>query len=254
MRVLQRVWKDIRKGKNIDLYVTIVVAIALTALNLIGPAFQAHLAPITLGVLALLAITSLGNRYRVEELLRKHSHSLDDFYLEEYPASYKEDFEAAEELWLVGISLHRTIQNNYSAVERKLQQGHRVRVLLVHPEGPGIKMAVQRNYAYREVEPKSNDVRLTLQLLCNLRNVASGGLEIRTIQYPLAYGVTAVNPDTTSGILYLEHYCFRVSSDSWPRFVLRASDGRWYGFFRREARALWDAGVDWSCNSSQEAA
>jgi hypothetical protein len=247
MQILQRVWNDIRKGENIDLYVTIVVAISLTILNLIGTAIQVYLAPVTLAVLALLAVTSLGNRYRIEELLRKQTRSLDDFYQEEYPPVYKEDFEAAEELWVIGISLHRTVQNNYSVIERKIEQGHCVRVLLVNPEGPGVEMAVQRNYARREVEPKSNDIRFTLQLLCDLKSIASDRLEIRTIRYPLAYGATAVNPNTASGILYLEHYCFRVSSESWPKFVLHASDGKWYDFFSREIRALWEAGVEWSC-------
>ena len=110
-------------------------------------------------------------------------------------------------------------------------------------------MAVARNYARREVEPKSSEIRFNLQLLCDLGKISPDKLEVRTIQYPLAYGVTAVNPDTASGALYLEHYCFRTASDSLPRFVLRAEDGQWYDFFKKEIRALWDAGVGWPCDS-----
>lgn len=248
MRVMRRIWDDIRSGENIDLYITVIVAIGLAILNIVGVAPQTYLAPITLAVLGLLAITSLGNRYRIEELLQKQIQSTDTFYAEEYPSSYKSDFETAEELWLVGVSLRRTVQANYPKIEQKLRQGHIIKVLLVHPEGAGLEMAVSRNYARREVEPKSNEIRFNLQLLCDLRKSFPDKIEVRTIQYPLAYGVTAANPDTASGTLYLEHYCFRTASDSLPRFVLRAKDGRWYDFFKSEIRALWNAGIEWPCD------
>ncbi|MGB4804162.1 MAG: hypothetical protein WBV59_15995, partial [Anaerolineae bacterium] len=55
------------------------------------------------------------------------------------------------------------------------------------------------------------------------------------------------NPDTGAGVLYLEHYCFRVTTESMPRYLLRVQDGRWYDFFKTELKALWAAGADWSC-------
>lgn len=250
IRILERIWNDIRKGENIDLYVTIVVAIALATLNLLGTAIQSYIAPVTLAVLALLAITSLGNRHRIEELLRKQSISLDNFYMKEYPSNYQENLVAARELWILGVTLHRTIQENYAVMEQKLVQGHHIKVLLIHPEGPGIEMAVQRNYTLREVGPQSSDTRVTLQLLCRLVNSAPDRIEVRTIQFPLAYGATVINPNAATGVLYLEHYCFRSSPESWPRLVLQASDGQWYDFFLREIEALWAAGVEWPCNEN----
>ena len=249
MQVLRRIWNDIKRGENIDLYLTVIVAIGLAILNVIGVAPKEDLPSITLAVLGLLAITSLGNRYRVEKLLQKEPQSIERFFVEEYPSSFKDDFEAAEELWLIGVSLRRTIQVNYPKIEQKLRQGHIIKVLLVHPEGAGLEMAVSRNYARREIEPKSNEIRFNLQLLCDLYKIPNNKLEVRTIQYPLAYGVTAANPNTVSGALYIEHYCFRTASDSLPRFVLRAKDGRWYDFFKSEIRAMWNAGIEWPCDS-----
>lgn len=40
MRILRQIWDDIRHGENIDLYLTILIAIPLAALNLIGLASQ----------------------------------------------------------------------------------------------------------------------------------------------------------------------------------------------------------------------
>ena len=71
MKMLQRIWEDIRQGENIDLYVTATIAIVLTALNIVGLAPQSWIAPISLAVLGLLAIATLGNRYKMEQVIQK---------------------------------------------------------------------------------------------------------------------------------------------------------------------------------------
>jgi hypothetical protein len=247
MKLLQRIWNDIRAGENIDQYLTIMAAITLTVLNLAGVSLQSQLAPFTVAILALLAINSLVNRFKMDELLNKKTETLDDFFTDEFPPSYKIDFENSEVMWLVGVSLHRTIKTNYSILEEKLRRGQKIRVLLIHPHGAGVELSVARNYAHRGVEPKKNDILFVLELLCSLKEIAPTGLEVRTIQFPLAFGVTAINPDTAAGKLYIEHYGFRVSTDSLPRYILKASDGRWYDFQKREIEALWNAGENWLC-------
>jgi hypothetical protein len=118
MKLLQRIWDDVRSGENIDQYLTIVAAIALTILNLAGVSLQSQLAPFTLAVLALLAINGLGNRFKMEELLNAKTESLDSFFTDEFPPSYKTDFENSDVMWLVGVSLHRTIKTNYTVLEK----------------------------------------------------------------------------------------------------------------------------------------
>lgn len=251
MKLLQRIWNDIRSGENIDQYLTIATAITLTILNLAGVSLQAQLAPFTLAVLTLLAINGLGNRFKIEELLKKKTESLDTFFADDFPQSYKADFENSDVMWLIGVSLHRTIKTNYKTLERKLRQGQTLRILLVHPHGTGVELSVARNYVNRRVEPKSNEISFILELLCKLSEIAPTKIEVRTINFPLAFGVMAVNPDRATGMLYIEHYGFRVSTDSIPRYVLKATDGRWYDFQKREIEALWDAGENWVCEKSK---
>jgi hypothetical protein len=251
MKLLQRIWDDIRAGENIDQYLTIIVAITLTVLNLAGVSIQSQLAPFTVAILALLAINSLGNRFKIDELLNKKTETLENFFRDEFPPSYKTDFENSDVMWLVGVSLHRTIKTNYSILEEKLRRGQKLRVLLIHPEGAGVEISVARNYVHRGVEPKKNDILFILELLCGLREIAPAGLEIRTIKFPLAFGVTAINPDTATGKLYVEHYGFRISTDSIPRYVLKASDGHWYDIQKKEIEALWNAGENWMCEKQK---
>lgn len=247
MRLLQRIWDDVKKGENVDLYVTVVVALGLVLLNLVGLAPQNWIAPITLAVLGLLAISTLGSRYRLEELSRRLTQSSDTLFLDEFPARLKDDFEAGTEIWLVGVTLSRTIKTYYTAIERKLRKGHTIKVLLVHPEGPAVEMAETRIYGRMDLKRTCGDIRNTLQDLCDLRTIAPDHLQIRTIQNPLSYGVIAINPDSPLGVLYLEHYPYKVPGGSRPKIILQAKDGRWYEFFREEIHLLWENGMDWRC-------
>lgn len=248
MRVLSRILHDIKRGENIDLYVTVAVALGLAALNLMGIAPETWIAPITLAILGLLAISTLGSRYRFEESLQKFTQSIDTFFLEEFPTSFKNDFEVASELWLVGVTLSRTVKTYYSDLERKLSKGDTVKVLLVSPEGAAAEMAETRVYGRSDVERTRREIRGILQDLCDLRQIAPDKLQIRTIQNPLGYGAVAVNPMLASGVLYLEHYPFKTIGGSLPKFILRAKDGRWYDFFRDEIGSLWDNGIEWKCD------
>ncbi len=252
MTLFQKIWHDIRAGENIDQYLTIIVAIILTLLNLLGIYTQSSLAPFILAVLSLLAINSLVSRFKIDELLKGKTGASNILLRNEYPSSYKTDFENADEMWLIGVSLHRTIKTNYPILEKKLRRGQLLRVLLVRPQGAGIQMAVTRNYTHRRVDTKSNDILFVLELLCSLREIAPSNIYIRTIDFPLSYGATVVNPDTVDGKLYIEHYSFRVSADSIPRYVLKVSDGQWYAFYKREIEALWLAGEDWECKNIDE--
>jgi len=89
MNLLQRIWDDIQRSENIDLYATGVVALGLATLNIIGLAPQKWIAPLTLTILGLIAVSTLVNRYRVEGLMRKLTLSVDSVFLSEVPPSIK---------------------------------------------------------------------------------------------------------------------------------------------------------------------
>ncbi len=247
MHAISQFWSDIRNLKNIDLYLAVFLAIGIALLDLLGADTSKYLQPLTLAVLAILALSNVASRHQVDELHRAMVNSPTDFFLEEFPEDFKSNFESATEVWLLGVSLHRTINFNYSVIERKLQQGHHLKVMVVHPEGPGVEMAVSRNYSRKEIRVTSTRISDNLQLLCDLKAIAPGHIEIRTIQNPLSYGVVATNPNAATGALYIEHYTFGVSPISLPRFVIRAGDGKWYDFFKKEILSMWDYGKEWEC-------
>lgn len=249
MQFFKRLWQDIVRGENIDLYIAVIIALGLAVLNLLGIAPPSTLAPITLAVLGLLAISTLGSRHQVEKLLEKLSQTADSFFLEEHPQGYKEDVLASAELWFIGVSLDRTIRNNHSVLERKLQKGDSIKVLLVHPEGAASEIAASRMQFKTEADAVRQLIHSSLNYLSQLKQVAPSKLEIRTIQDPLTFGGVVINPNSASGVLYLAHHPHKNTGRSHPKFVLRARDGYWYDFFKLEIQTLWEAGVEWKEHS-----
>lgn len=255
MGVMRQIWSDIRHGESIDLYATIVIAFVVVVLSLFGFASPMLVQALTLTVLGLLAISNLVNRYRLEQLAERVVASTEDLFMDEFPTRFKSDFESVKEAWLIGVTLRKTITEYSTMIEDKLRKGHRLRVLLVHPEGAAIEMAGSRYVALVPTggyhQSREKQVKDSLAWFCGLRRIAGDRLEIRTIHNPLTFGATCLEPETASGILYLEYYPFRTTPNSVPKLVLRAVDGRWYDFFKKEVQMLWDSGQEWPCESME---
>jgi len=250
MEILRRVWEDIRRGENVDLYVAAPLAIVVAILGMLGITSSQLISSITLVILGLLATSLLTSRHAVKELSQKLTQTANTIFFKELAESnFESDFENATDLWLVGVSLTTIIRIHYSLIERKLRAGHTIKALLVHPEGPAVEMAEMRAYGRPNVERARNEIRNALQDLCDLGQVAPGRLEIRTIQHPLGHGVIAKDPETASGVIYIQNYPFKTEGGSRPKFVLRARDGFWYDFFKRELYNLWENGSQWSCEA-----
>ena len=66
--LLRRVLDDLRRGENIDAYVTVLAAVALSVLNIAGVLPASRLSGVILGVLALLAVGTLVTRARLEAM------------------------------------------------------------------------------------------------------------------------------------------------------------------------------------------
>jgi hypothetical protein len=252
-RALQQIWEDIRQGESIDLYVTVVVAIVLAVLNTAGVAPPTWMTPLNLAVLALLAIATLGNRHRLERVLKRMTEGTDGVLLDKFPPDTYRNVEKSKELWLVGVTLSSTMEAFYPMLERKLQRGDMIRVLVVNPDGAACAMAATRNYARTDVERQRAEIRTTLEDLCELQKVAPGRLEIHTIDYLLTFGAYVVDPEEASGVLYLKHYPFKMPLvRARPGMVLRPRDERWYDHFRSEIRFLWENAVPWRCEESRD--
>lgn len=244
MKTLQRIWKDIRRGENIDIYITIALVFILGIFNFFSPSSSTLIFTVILAALGILAVSALKTEHHFEEVIQNQGRAK-DLFMNEFPATMHDDIVNASELLMIGVTLARTVKTYYSEFEGKLRKGHVIKVLLIDPEGPAVEMAETRNFGRADPDRTRSDIRAIIQDLIELQKIAPDKMIIRTIQNPLTHGVIAVNPDSPRGVLYMENYPYRTLGGSKPKYILRAGQDEWYGFFKDEAQILWKNGKDW---------
>jgi len=251
MKKISKMWSDIRRGQNIDLLLTIIISFVLVILNLFGVTSPTLVASLTLAVLGLIALSSLESRYQVEELAQKLEQTSGSLFLNNFPSELDQDVAAAQELWLIGVSLSRTVKNYYSDIEQKLKEGHPIRAVLTHPEGAALELSVLPVYGNKSLEQRKAEIMGSLETLCDLRNRYPDLLQIRTSSHYIGHGIIAIDPSSNGGKLYIENHPFKMPGGSRPKFLLKAKDGEWYDFYKREMHVIWEHCSDWDCSQAR---
>ena len=205
MNLLQRMWQDVRRGDNIDLYITLAVAIVLVVLNVIGVAPPPWIVSVSLSVLALVSFTILGNRHRLDMLLQ-HMPAQSERLLTEFPQTLINDLNEAKTMFIFGADLNRTIKRNYARLIEKLQRGDVIKILLVNPDSPACEMAAAFHYEPMTLEDKRAAVNRSLRMCHEPKKQTAGNLEIRLANHCPTFGAFAVDLGASNGIIYLWAY------------------------------------------------
>lgn len=240
MKFLREIWNDLRQGENIDLYLTIVAALGISILNLSGFAPATLIPTITLAVLALLAVTNLVNRHKLDKVILQQQST--ELFMEKYPASVGSDIKSAKELWLVGYVLGRTLMDNLGTIEEKLNKNDKIKVLLFDPQSDAMRhFSASLSFP---VDPEEMRKRITssLETLKGLSQIAKkhpGRLEVRLTDHPLFFGAYAMDISLPNGIMYIELYKYKGKVEDEPKLVLRKKDGHWFELYKEQLTAMW---------------
>jgi hypothetical protein len=249
-RFFQRIWRDIRRGESIDVYASVFLAVILAILSIIDVVPISWVASVTLGVLALLAFANLGSRHRLDEIHAKLLQDPEHILLRNFPPDMQANLEKASEVWAVGVTLGRTIDNHYALLEVKLRQGNSVKILVGDPNSEWIKIIPQHSYVPVTKDYVESRIRQTLNRLCKLQSVASYDIEIRVLDHPIFQGMFAFDPEKQNGSIYVEYYPFKMPQSSIPKLVLFPEDRHWYEFYKTQLHALWERAKPWNCENS----
>ena len=244
MRFLKRIWSDFEKGENVDLYITILVAIVLVILNLINIVPSNWLTPLNLTVLALICITLLGNRYRLETILSQTAHKGYEL-LHEYPPKLTQDILRSKELLIIGVDLSGDLKQSYAVLMEKLRRGDSVKILLVNPDSSACQVAAMLHFEPMSSNEKQSIVRRTLRICKELKKQTSGELEVRLTDCVPTFGGFLVNNDTSDSVLYLKLYRYRSYDGNKPILIFHSYDDYWYPFFKGEMITLWNDSTVW---------
>lgn len=249
-RTLSVIWQDIRTGQNLDIYITIAIAIAVAILGTIGGANQTVISSAILATLALVSIGTLRNR-REDEVIKNTLVKIETtdrlaerFFKRGYdPSDFRERIRNSRKAFFWGITFATSVQVLDYAIEQGMKSGLEVRFLLVKPDSSAsIKMAAFR-HRHLDEERENSSLRGALSRLADIASTASnspGRLDVRVVDYLPSWTTIATDPHLSSGYMSVRLSTFRVPDEERPTFELTAkADTEWFRFFVDQFETIW---------------
>ena len=245
--------EEIKQGENIDLYLTLVLALGLALANLIISIFQIHIdydiSSLNISALFFVTITLLTNRRKLDlalELLHEFKkHDIDD----SFPETYSSDIRNAKELIQTGVHLNSNLNEYYGAYRQMLDNGGKLKMLMVKPDGHAFDMAAMRFPGGVDAEQERTRAKSSLKTLEKLQEDFPS-IEIKLVDYLLEYSAMIVNPTSIDSVIYIERYTFRIYGGSKkPKKVLTRNECKWFELYSHEINELWKAADSFSSRS-----
>ena len=76
-------------------------------------------------------------------------------------------------------------------------------------------------------------IRSALDELKVLKDGAHDQVNISTLDFPIAFGIDAIDIEEAHGIIYLRYYPL-AADDDMPIVVLRPHESLWFGFYKKQ--------------------
>jgi hypothetical protein len=254
MGPLQRLRADFGTGKNLEIYLTALIALVVGVLGVFSVVRWEIVSAATLATLALIAVNALGPRHqvadlesRVAELNRLVQEKLaGEAFLTTVRKGLDERVARADDIRFAGVTLSRTVRAHLGDLRKSLGRGAKVKVLLIDPHGTAPEEAARRSTIPDHADVFEKRVKLTLHLLRGLK----GSVEVRFMPFVPAFGLVLLDAGDDDGVIHVE-LGTHSSAGRDPVFTLTPRrDHFWFEHFKAEFDRMWEvsreaAEADW---------
>jgi len=253
MGIFRQAWDDIRRGQNIDLYVTVILALGLAVLNILGRASEPWTISTILAALGILAVSALSSRHclqaardstdkalQVMQIRFGERPSAEQFFLDNMP-SLEPYLHKAKEICMSGVVLQRTVRDNLNTLATCLKEGASIQIILLDPESTAARRTADEHFPLERLKAHFEATKQNLMWLCRQPS-CTGTLEIRLSKEKVLSNIIAIDADKEYGVILVEvrPQCW-ISGGGRPRFELRPTrDGSWFHFYRDQFDRLWE--------------
>lgn len=248
MNFIRVILEDVRKGKNLDVYLTISISACIAALGIFSVVNQEVVASATLATLAIVAVSLLKNRNE-EENIKNVLEKLQDDYISAssffrvytIPQS-KNLLPTAQSAFFWGVNFRRTITVWDSEIERSLVNGAKLRFLLSKPNSSALEMAAftrrPRSTRDRENKTLQNSITRLAEISNSIGKIDS--IEVRVIDHLPPWVIITIDPNSGKGTMSIVLFSFRNSTEERPTLKLLAEkDKHWFDFFVDQFEQVW---------------
>ncbi len=234
-----RLVDDLKRRRNLDIYATIGVAILVSVLSALEVVPDDKVTAVVLAVLAIIAFNLLATREIVAEKSGRRSPPLYD----DFAPDLIQKRNASTDVYLIGVSLSRTVETSFPALSRNLRAGGKIRILLADPDASEAAIDARCQATRPEIDDIRHEIRASLAHLAKLDKVRGGALEVRTTRSALKFGLNYLDVSKATAEMHIQLYSFRLEGESRPMLILRASDGEWFDCYRHQVEDLWDDSI-----------
>jgi hypothetical protein len=241
------------RGQGPEFWIALLFAVGVATLKMFGLVNLEMVLATVLGTLSLLAWGALGNRRELSELRaavvelseklnvdRSSGVAADRFFLTDM-TEFSEHLARATDIRLLGVTLSRMLARCGAELARRLRAGARIRVIILDPDGPGIRQAGLRlpvgaeDYFEQRLEVTIKQVK-TLKM-----RYGQGELDVRLVPGVPPVAMSILDPESPLGRLYVEIYATEWLRDH-PVFCLHARrDGQYFHDYLEQFETLWES-------------
>ncbi|WP_327584479.1 hypothetical protein OHA25_53310 [Nonomuraea sp. NBC_00507] len=243
MGPLKRLRADVSTGKNLEIYLTALIALVVGVLGVFSVVNPQVVSAAILATLALVAVNALGPRHqvadleaRVAELNRLVEAKLaGDAFLTTVRQGLDERVARAADIRFAGVTLSRTIRAHVEQLRKGLARGASVQVLLIDPKGAVPEEAARRSTIPEQSDVFEHRVKSTIYLLRDLE-----GVEVRFLPFVPAFGLVLLDAGEDDGVIHVELGTHSAPGRD-PVFTLTPRrDHFWYEHFKAEFDRMWE--------------
>lgn len=239
MPTLKRLLNDLKRGENLDSYITIGVAIVVGALAFFDLVPSGKVSGLILAVLAVLAFSVLVTRAGISDMVALQSRPGHQFY-SDFPPELVQARNSSDNIYLIGVDLGRTIETSFGAFTHSLKHEGRIRILVTDPTADDSAVDARSQFSKPDIADIRDGIRHSLRKLERLKTLTNGNLEVRITKSALKFGLNYIDVNKVTATLYVQLYSFRLKGESRPMLKLTTADGEWFECYQEQAEALWE--------------
>ena len=220
-----------------------------------------------LGVLGLLAISEIVERYRrldsIGRLSKRTLSLLEDQFASrpsaiaffQKPQSIDTYVQRADHIDLCGVTLTSTINKQLSNLRERLKEGADIRILIADPNSLALQMSALRSedsedvdYYQKRLEAALNDVEWLHRNWLEYQRAGGkkGSFSARLLAYAPSFSILSFDSNRPNGSVFVEVFTHKSGFKSPPTFDLTfLRDGQWYGYFVSQFEEMWQDAKPW---------
>lgn len=256
MKFIKGILQDIRQRQNLDIYLAILIAIAVSVLGAAQIADQNIVSSAVLATLALVSLSLLANRRENDEIqknllkLTGNSQLADKFFRKEYDTSkVLQLVRNSRKVYFLGSGFTSLIPLIREELSDNPPSETELKFLLMKPSGNAASIAAFRgDRSAEEINVLLNKSLSDIEQLA--KRMTNGKVEYRVIDYLPPYNIEVFDPQLPSGRMLVRLAAFRTSTFIRPLFELTAKDDNaWFNFFLEQFETLWKESESYNQNN-----